>query len=217
MRETISLTGMVLISAPSGDYDRRLVLLTRERGRITAFAHGSRRPGNPLMAASRPFSFGTFTVFEGKTAYNLQGAQISNYFDELSADVEAACYGSYFLEVASYFSQENMDGTELLMLVYQSLRALLRPAIPNRLVRRVFELKSMVINGEYTQEPPFDVSDSCLYTWQYVIASPAQSLYKFVLKEDVLREFERAVDTSMGRLVHHDFRALEILEMMVGT
>lgn len=215
MRETVSLTGMVLLSAPSGDYDRRLVLLTRERGRITAFAHGARRPGNALMAASRPFSFGTFQVFEGKTAYNLQSAQITNYFDEISADVEAACYGSYFLEAASYFSEENMDGTEQLKLLYQSLRALLNPSIPNRLVRRVFELKLMVINGEYTENPPFSASQSCVYTWQYVICSPVQSLYRFVLKEDVLREFERAVELGMDRLVNHHFKSLEILDMMV--
>lgn len=214
MRESTALTGMVLVSAPSGEYDRRLVLLTRERGKITAFAHGARRPGNPLMAASRPFSFGTFTVYEGRTAYNLQGAHILNYFDQLSADVEASCYGSYFLEIAAWLSQENMDGTELLTLVYQSLRALLKPSLPNPLVRRVFELRAMVINGEYTEAPPFPVSDSCLYAWQYVISSPVQSLYRFVLKEAVLREFERGVEASMRKLMNHPFKALEILELM---
>lgn len=215
MRDTVTLTGMVLISAPSGDYDRRLVLLTRERGRITAFSHGARKPGNSLMAASRPFSFGNFTLYEGKTAYSLQSAQIINYFETLSGDMELACYGSYFLEVADYFAQENMDETELLKLVYQSLRALMNKIIPNKLVRRIFELKAMVINGEYTERPPVTVSDSCQYGWEYVVCSPAESLYKFVLKEDVLREFERAVEYSRRQYIRHEFKSLEILEMMV--
>lgn len=214
MRETVSMTGMVLLSAPSGEYDRRLVLLTRERGKITAFAHGVRRPGSGLMAACRPFSFGTFSLFEGRSAYNLQSAQITNYFDELSTDMEGACYGSYFLEAASYFAQENMDGTELLKLLYQSLRALGKEAIPNRLVRRIFELKMMVINGEYTEEPPFPVSGSCTYAWEYVICSPSQSLYNFTLKPEVLREFDRAVDRSFRQMVCHTFKSLEILELM---
>lgn len=214
MRETVTLTGMVLISAPSGDYDRRLVLLTRERGRITAFSHGARKPGNSLMAASRPFSFGEFSLYEGKSAYNLQAARITNYFDDLSTDMECTCYGSYFLEMADYLSQENMDGTDMLKLVYQSLLALLKPAIPNRLVRRIFELKTMVINGEYTQMPPFPASGSCNYTWEYVVGSPVGDLYKFVLKEDVMREFDMAVEQGIRSYVHHDFKSLDILNVL---
>ena len=216
MRETTEMTGMVLLSAPSGDYDRRLVLLTRERGKITAFAHGARKQGNSLMAASRPFSFGTFVLYEGRSAYNLQSAQITNYFDQLSSDIEGSCFGSYFMEVAAYLSQENMDGTELLMLLYQSLRALTRESIPNRLVRRVFELRAMVVNGEYSQTPPGAVSDSCRYTWEYVIFTPVQSLYTFILKEETLHEFEHAVETVRRRFLPHKFRALEILETMLG-
>lgn len=216
MREAVEVTGMVLISAPYGEYDRRLVLLTRERGKITAFAHGVRKPGNTLMAASRLFSFGTFTLYEGRTAYTLSAAQITNYFDELSSDIEGACYGSYFLETAVFLSQENMDGTQLLTLLYQSLRALIKPALPNRLVRRIFELRAMVINGEYTQLPPEPVSDSCQYAWEYVISSPFSSLYTFILKEEVLREFERVVEKSRRQYIPHTFHSLEILEIMTG-
>lgn len=145
MRETVNLTGMVLQATPVGEYDRRLVILTRERGKITAFARGAKRPGNHLMAVSRPFVFGEFRLYEGRDSYSLQSADIQNYFTEIAGDVEAACYGSYFLEFADYYSRENMDGSELILLLYQSLRALMKPALPNTLVRAVFELRIMVV------------------------------------------------------------------------
>lgn len=214
MRETVDLTGMVLKATPAGENDRRLVILTRERGKITAFARGAKRPGSQLMAVSRPFVFGTFRMYEGRDAYSLQSAEISNYFTELAGDVEAACYGSYFLEFADYYGRENVDGSEMILLLYQSMRALLKPALPNPLVRTIFELRAMVVNGEYTEYPPRAVSDSAVYAWQYIIATPLESLYTFILKEDVFQELKTCVDSNRKRFVDRQFHSLEILHMM---
>ena len=133
---------------PISDYDKRITVLTKERGKITAFARGARRPNSQLLAATNPFTFGEFEFFEGKSAYNLSKANVHNYFRELTLDVEAAYMGFYFLEFADYFCQENNDEKEMLKLLYQSLRALECGKFSTDFVRAVFELKAMTINGE---------------------------------------------------------------------
>lgn len=147
----VEVTGMVLVAGGIGEFDRRIELLTKERGRISAFAKGARRPTSPLVSATNPFVFGKFTLYAGRNSYTVIHAEIENYFSELRSDIEGAYYGFYFLEMASYYTREGNDETEMLKLLYQTFRALTKKTIDFRLVRCIFELKAMTIQGEGPQ------------------------------------------------------------------
>lgn len=147
----IFVTGMVISAMPVGEYDTRVTLLTKEKGKVSAFARGARRPKSMLMAGSRPFSFGRFEMYQGKNSNIISSVEISNYFMEITEDIESTYYGFYFLEMADYYSRENIDSKNMLRLLYQTLRALLNNNIPNRLVRVIYELKMLVYNGEYPE------------------------------------------------------------------
>lgn len=142
------VTGMVLSGTPVGEYDKRLVILTRERGKITAFARGARRPKSSLLAACEPFTFGEFSVYRGRDSYTVASVDVKNYFSELREELEDIYMGMYFCEVADYFTRENLDGRDVLKLLYQSLRALKVPSLNRNLVKIIFEFKMIAVNGE---------------------------------------------------------------------
>lgn len=215
MGQTITVTGMVLAAYPYNDYDKRLVVLTKERGKITVFAKGARRQNSSLLAVCNSFVFGEFFVYEGRSSFNLMQAKVLNYFSDLGTDVEGACYGFYFCEVAEYYTREANDELPMLKLLYQSLRALLNKHIPDELVRYIYELKTLVINGECPVEfDSFELSDSARYALSFIAASPPEKLYTFTVSEPVLGELRFVLHRYRDLYMEGKFKSLEILEEM---
>ena len=214
----VKLQGMVMKASPAGEYDRRVTLLTKERGKITAFARGARRMQSALSAATVPFAMGTFHVYEGKSAYTCVAVEIREYFEKLKTDYIGACYGSYFMEFADYYAQENMEAADLLNLLYVSLLALEKEAIPDERIRYAFEVRLMTMGGEF----PADITqDGSLQlparqAFYHMITAPLGKLFSFAVTEPVMQEIITRQDQIRTRLVDRNFRSLDVLSSMLA-
>ena len=213
MRDYITVCGMILETGPVNDYDRRLVILTKERGKITVFANGARRQGNKMMAATNPFCFGNFKLYEGKTAYNLIDAEILSYFEELRTDFEGAYLGMYFLELAGYYTRENNDELDMLKLLYQSVRAIVKPNIINELVRAVYEIKALCINGIFPGIPNDKTYlPGTIRTVDHIVNSKVESLFTFAVNNEILDELKQINLIYSKRFYDKEFKSLRLLE-----
>ena len=263
MAESITVTGMILSAQPNKEYDRRLVLLTKERGKLSVFANGVRRPTAMLSGCSQPFVFGKFTLYEGRESYTLQAVEPENFFAELRNDLEAVYYGVYFCEFAEGVTREGLPAKEELKVLYRSLGALLKKSIGAELVRAIFELKMLSVGGISPQvyecvkcrkkedlhwfsarsggcickacadklweeevhaggqneglivgERYLSVSGSTLYTMQYILATPIESLYTFTVTEDVLSQLKKILKEFTDLHIGRKFKSLEMLELL---
>lgn len=146
MGQLIELTGIVLSASNFGEYDKRVVILTKERGKITAFARGARKMGSPYTAACQSFAYGVFTLFEGKN-YNLNGVEIADYFSEIREDMTGLYLGLYFCEMADYFTVEGNDELAIMQLLYMTLVALRKGVVAPDLIRVIYEIKILSYFG----------------------------------------------------------------------
>ncbi len=149
MVETITAVGMVISGKPISEYDKRLVILTKEFGKITAFARGARKPTSQFLGGSQPMAFGEFTLYRGRNAYTVTGMKISDYFSNMMKDIDSMYLGMYFLELADYYGREGIEARDTLELLYLSMKELSKGTIPKKLICCIYQLKTLVINGEY--------------------------------------------------------------------
>ena len=116
----------------------------------------------------------------------------------------------------SFFTREGLDATESLKLLYQSLRALSVKSLSHPLVRAIFELKMLEINGICPSiediKARYDLDQSAFYAADFVKQSPVEKLYTFTLTEPVMKQFADLSSNLLRRVVDKRFKSLEMLE-----
>ncbi|MCR5626394.1 MAG: DNA repair protein RecO [Lachnospiraceae bacterium] len=218
MSELLTVTGMVIKCSDYAEYDKRLLILTMDRGKITVFAHGARRSGNRLMGPTEPFVYGDFTVSEGKSAYTLYEAKIINFFEGIRNDLSVFYTGSYFLEIADYYTRENNDDAALLKLLYVCVNALVKKDADIPLIRAVFEIRSIVANGEFpgiqSNILGHQMKNGTAVAIDHAVNSPMKSLLAFKLSDEVREEFIGAAERYMNLCVPKIFNSLELIKTL---
>ena len=147
MGRQIKTKAIVLHEMPIGDYDKRLILLTKELGKVTAFVKGARRSNNRMLAASQVFVYGEYILSEGKSSYNVYQANILESFHGLRLDMEDLAHAMYLLEFVDFVAKEEEENRVLMQWLLLSLKVIENKYINTKLVARIFELKAMSIIG----------------------------------------------------------------------
>lgn len=212
----LSVTGIVLKAEPIGEYDRRVVLLTKERGKISVFARGALRPKNRFVACTNPFVFGTFTLYAGSNSYSLIKVDVQNYFDRFMTDLTVTFYGTYFLEIADYYGRENTDNVALLRLLYKALTLLGDPDYSSDFVQTVFELKAIMLEGEFPFDHAEDLPEGGKTALKYIYESKPENVFSFRVGEESFEKLRERARIVRKNTFDKPFKSLDMIEAMEG-
>lgn len=143
---TYRATAVVLRRINYGETDRILTLYTREHGRISAIAKGSRKPVSRLAAGTELFTFGRYLLATGKTLEVVTQSETRESFPNIRADINRIAYATYMAELVNETVEDRDPNPDLFDTVLSNLY-LLEGGVDPEVVIRVFELQLMASSG----------------------------------------------------------------------
>lgn len=139
--------GIILREQNSGEADRIITILTREKGVIRAFAKGARRPKNKLHSGTQLLCYGNFIIYAGKSSFSVEEAQPAELFYNLRNDIELLSLAQYFCEISFVIVPEGERAEEFIRLFLNSLHFLANSKRPKPILKSIFEMRIISLAG----------------------------------------------------------------------
>ena len=145
--EKFTIDGVVIKTSVTGESDRIVWVLTRDRGIIRAFAKGARGTKSRLHSGTSLFCYCDFTFSEKNNVYNVSEALIKEVFFDLRKSMVTLTLSQYFCEVLMKCVPEKCEEEIYLRLLLNSFHFLCKGTKPDLLVKSVFELRLACVAG----------------------------------------------------------------------
>ena len=222
MFDTIEALGIVLDTSLIKEYDKRLVVLTENLGRITVFANGARRKNSQLTAVSQKFVMGSFKLRpSSQNTYTLMSAEISDTFIDLSYDIEKMAYASYVSELAGYFTNDGIPAVDELNLLYVTYKNILKDQLSLPLIKSIFECKLLDIEGLISKDEldrvmrPSVISTDTSFVIEYILSRKIAETYSFKVSDKIIDEMSNIMTRYLKTQCDRHFKSLDILDSLL--
>ena len=139
--------GIILKEEPLGENGKRLVILSKDMGKITASAKGAKSAKSRLSAPTQLFSYSSFSGYKNRNFYNINQGEIIESFYAVRSDMEKFAYGSFICELTEKAVPEEMENNDVLHLLLITFAVISQTDFSPRLASVIFEIKLLDILG----------------------------------------------------------------------
>lgn len=141
------IQGIVIKEVNTGEADKIINIFAKDRGLVSAYAKGARRPRSRLIAGTQLLCFSSFVMFKGREINNISSCDLIEAFYDIRNNMEKLTYAAYMLELINDVLQENQSANRLLRLFLNTLHFLSNSEKSPELVTRIFELRFITLMG----------------------------------------------------------------------
>ncbi len=136
------MMGLVLRQTKVKEADCILTILTPEKGLISAVARGCLRLKSQLFSGCGLFCYSEFSLFEGRSLYTVDEAQVQNNFFGLRQSVEGMALAMYLAEMTLALSPVGEEAAAQLRLMLNSFYLLSQNKKSPAQIKAVYELRT---------------------------------------------------------------------------
>lgn len=145
---TFKTDGIIIREGATGEQDRIVTVLTRDRGIIKAFANGARNPKNKNVSSTGLLCYSDFLISKTqKGIYVIREAVAKEVFFSLRSDIVRLSLAQYFAELTYELSPREENSGEYLSLLLNSIYLLSQGKRNLRQIKAVLEMRMLSMAG----------------------------------------------------------------------